>query len=234
MLSYYGSMIVLVPAILFAMLAQWSVKSTFAKYSKIRNKKNYTGRDAAELILKSSGIGYVRINAVRGSLSDHYNPKNQTVNLSEPVYDKTTLSALAVAAHECGHAMQDRDDYHFMRFRHLMLPAVNFANRSAMPLAILGLVLGAGTQINSIGGFILKIAILMFAVVLAFHVVTLPVEINASRRALRILEDNGYLDSDEIGGAKAVLRAAALTYIAAAAVALSNLLRFVLIARRRD
>ncbi len=234
MLSYYGSMVVLIPAMLFAMLAQWSVKSTFAKYSKIRNKRNYTGRDAAELILKSSGIGYVRINAVRGSLSDHYDPRNQTVNLSEPVYGKTTLSALAVAAHECGHAMQDRDDYHFMRFRHFMLPAVNFANRTAMPLAIAGLVLGAGTQINGIGGLVLKIAILMFAVVLAFHVVTLPVEINASRRALRILEENGYLDSEEIGGAKAVLRAAALTYIAAATVALSNLLRFVLIARRRD
>ncbi len=234
MFSYYGSMIVLLPAFVFAMLAQWGVKSAFKKYSKIRNRRNYTGRDVASLILKRNNIEYVDVLPVSGHLTDHYDPRNKTVNLSEDVYDSTSLAALAVAAHECGHAVQDATDYTYLRFRHAILPAVNIANSMAMPLALLGIMLGALSRVDSIGSFVLKLAILMFAVVVLFHIVTLPVEINASSRALKILLEDGYLDSEEISGAKSVLRAAAMTYIAAAAVALSNLIRFILLSRSRD
>lgn len=234
MFTYYGSMIVLIPAMIFAMIAQSMVKGSFRRYSKIRNKRNYTGKDVANIILSRNNIGFVEVRPVPGVLSDHYDPRNKSVNLSEEVYSKTSLAALAVAAHECGHAIQDDENYFFLRFRHAILPAVNIANQTAMPLAILGIFLGALTQTPGIGGLILKLSIMLFTLVVIFHVVTLPVEINASKRALVILEEEGFLDSEEIGGAKSVLRAAALTYIASAAVALSNLIRLILLSRSRD
>ncbi len=234
MLGYYGSMIVLIPAMLLAMFAQSAVKNTFRKYSTVRNRRNYTGREVASMILQRNGIGRVQVRPVAGVLTDHYDPRNKSVNLSQAVYDSNSLSALAVAAHECGHAIQDDKDYFFLRFRHAILPAVNIANTTAMPLAMLGLILGGASRTPGIGGFILEIAIILFSIVVIFHVITLPVEINASARALRILEEDGFLDSEEIGGAKAVLRSAALTYIGAAAVAASNLIRLILLSRRRD
>lgn len=234
MFTYYGSMIVLIPAMIFAMLAQSMVKGSFRKYSKVRNKRNYTGRDVASIILSRNDISFVDVKPVSGVLTDHYDPRNKSVNLSEEVYDKTSLSALAVAAHECGHAIQDDQNYFFLRFRHVILPVVNIANQTAMPLAMLGIFMGALSRTPGIGGLILKLAIMLFTLVVLFHVVTLPVEINASRRALIILEEEGFLDSEEIDGAKAVLRSAALTYIAGAAVALSNLIRLILLSRSRD
>ncbi len=234
MYSYYGSMIILIPAMILAMFAQTMVKSSFRKYSKVRNRRNYTGREVASMILSRKDIGFVDVKPVGGVLTDHYDPRNKSVNLSEEVYDKTSLSALAVAAHECGHAIQDDRNYFFLRFRHAILPAVNIASTTAMPLAMLGIFLGALSGVPGIGSLLLKLGIMLFAIVVLFHVVTLPVEFNASRRALIILEEEGFLDSEEIRGAKAVLRSAALTYVASAAVALSNLIRLILLSRRRS
>ncbi len=231
-MGYYSSMILLIPAFIFAMIAQSMVKSNYRRFSKIANSRGYTGNQVASMILKRKGILYVRVNPVGGVLTDHYDPRNKTVNLSEGVYGSKSLSALAIAAHECGHAIQHDEDYPYLTIRSAILPAVNFANNTAMPLAFIGILLGAFSRTGgNIGHFILQVAIIMFAIVVLFHVLTLPVEINASRRALNILESDGYLADDEIRGAKKVLKAAAMTYVASAAVALSNLIRFILIAR---
>lgn len=226
-------MIYVIPAFILAMYAQYKVKNTYKKYSKFDNRRGFTGAEVAEMILRRKGIEHVRVEPVRGQLTDHYDPRSKTVRLSEGVYNSRSLAALSIAAHECGHAMQDADAYLFLRARHLIFPAVNIASRTASPLAFLGLFLGAMSNINSIGYLILQLAIVMFSVVVLFHTITLPVELNASSRALTVLEADGYLDREEIIPAKRVLRAAALTYVAAAAVALGNLIRFIILSRGR-
>ncbi len=233
MFQYYSSMIYVLPAILFAMYAQSKVKSTYRKYSKYNNRNGYTGAEVAQMILSRKGIDHVVIEPVAGNLTDHYDSKNNVLRLSQGVYGSKSLAAIGIAAHECGHAIQDDEEYSFLRIRHAIVPVVNLASKSAMPLAFLGLVLGAATSINSIGYFVLQIAILMFTAVVVFHAVTLPVEFNASSRAIEVLEEEGILDSEEIIPAKRVLNAAAMTYIAAAAVAAANLIRFVMLSRGR-
>lgn len=233
MVGYYSSMIYILPAFLLALYAQYKVKSTYQKYAKYNNRGGYTGAMVAQLILERGGINHVRIERVPGNLTDHYDSNAKVLRLSDGVYNSRSLAAIGIAAHECGHAIQDEENYAFLRLRHTIVPVVNFANQSAMPLAFLGLFLGAASGVNTIGYYILQLAIMMFTAVVIFHLVTLPVELNASARAIEVLEGEQILNSEEIIPAKRVLRAAALTYIAAAAVAISNLLRFVLLSRGR-
>lgn len=232
---YFGSsyLIYVLPAVLLAMWASYSVKATYTKYSKFDNRKGYTAAEVAGMILRRNGINHVRIEQVAGNLTDHYDSKNNVLRLSQSVYNSRSLAAIGIAAHECGHAIQDEEAYFFLRLRHAIVPGVNIASKAAMPLAFIGLLMGAASNIGGIGYLLLQAGIIMFGAVLAFHVITLPVELDASRRAINILEGEGILNSEEIVPAKRVLRAAAMTYIAAAAVALGNFLRFLMLSRGR-
>ncbi|NDL66890.1 zinc metallopeptidase [Anaerotalea alkaliphila] len=234
--SWYGSMVLLIPAILLSLYAQAKVSSTFSKYSRQGNRMGYTGREVAERILRDAGIYDVRVEHVRGKLSDHYDPRNRVLRLSDSVYGSSSIAAVGVAAHECGHAIQHNQSYAFLSLRNAMFPVVNFSSKMAMPLVMLGLVLG-GSYPGSFGQSMVQLGILLFTAVVAFQVVTLPVELNASNRAIHILETSRFLNEEEIKPARKVLNAAALTYIAAAAVALLNLLRLLMLfsgGRRND
>ncbi len=190
-----------------------------------------TGAQAAERILRSQGIDYVRVGHVRGNLTDHYDPKNKVLNLSDTVYNSTSVSAIGVAAHECGHAVQDKVGYFLLNFRGSLVPAANFGAQLSWPLIIIGYLFGGA------GGTLVKVGILMFCAVVLFHLVTLPVELDASRRALRLLDENGILVEDEVKKTRKVLGAAALTYVAALAASILQLLRLLILfggQRRND
>lgn len=220
-------------AMILAFYAQNKVNSTFNKYSRFSNRRGYTGRDVAEMMLRRAGLFDVRIEPIRGNLTDHYDPRAKVLRLSEPVYKSSSLSAIGVAAHECGHAIQHNEGYMFLIVRNAIVPAVNLSSQAAMPLFMLGMILGFGSG-TSLGWLFIQLGILLFTIVVAFQVITLPVEFNASNRAIHILLAEGYLDEGEIKSAKKVLNAAAMTYVAAAAVALANLVRLLLMARRRN
>lgn len=215
------------------MIAQGNVTSTFNRYSKVANSRGYTGADVAKMLLQQNGIYDVTVEHVRGNLTDHYDPVKKVLRLSDTVYNSRSVAALGVAAHETGHAVQHAKGYAPLKLRSAIFPVVNFSSRIAMPLFIIGLLIGA--MINS---YSLALAgAILFAVVVAFQVITLPVEFNASSRALRMLEDYNYLDTSEVAGARKVLSAAAMTYVAAAAASLVQLLRLLAIigvGRRRD
>lgn len=215
------TMILLIPAIILALWAQMRVTSTYNKYSKVPSASGISGAQAAKAILDQNGLFDVQIEAVEGNLSDHYDPKTKKVRLSKNNYSGKSLSALAVAAHEVGHAIQDKKSYAPLKIRHALLPATNLGTMAAFPLFIIGLIFSAP--------FLMDIGIILFAAVVVFQVVTLPVEFNASNRALAVLNSNGMLVNEEIKGARKVLNAAALTYVAATAMALLNLLRLILL-----
>lgn len=215
------------------MIAQGNVTSTFNRYSKVANSRGYTGADVAKMLLQQNGIYDVTVEHVRGNLTDHYDPVKKVLRLSDTVYNSRSVAALGVAAHETGHAVQHAKGYAPLKLRSAIFPVVNFSSRIAMPLFIIGLLIGA--MINSYS--IALAGAILFAVVVAFQVITLPVEFNASSRALRMLEDYNYLDTSEVAGARKVLSAAAMTYVAAAAASLVQLLRLLAIigvGRRRD
>lgn len=215
------------------MIAQGNVTSTFSRYSKVANSRGYTGADVAKMLLQQNGIYDVTVEHVRGNLTDHYDPVKKVLRLSDTVYNSRSVAALGVAAHETGHAVQHAKGYVPLKLRSAIFPVVNFSSRIAMPLFIIGLLIGA--MINSYS--IALAGAILFAVVVAFQVITLPVEFNASSRALRMLEDYNYLDTGEVAGARKVLSAAAMTYVAAAAASLVQLLRLLAIigvGRRRD
>lgn len=224
--------IVILMAVL-CMIAQGNVTSTFNRYSKVANSRGYTGADVAKMLLQQNGIYDVTVEHVRGNLTDHYDPVKKVLRLSDTVYNSRSVAALGVAAHETGHAVQHAKGYAPLKVRSAIFPVVNFSSRIAMPLFIIGLLIGA--MINS---YSLALAgAILFAVVVAFQIITLPVEFNASSRALRMLEDYNYLDTGEVAGARKVLSAAAMTYVAAAAASLVQLLRLLAIigvGRRRD
>lgn len=224
-LFYDPTFIILIPAMLLSLYAQSKVASTFKKYSGYRNSRGYTGKDIAEMILRRSGIYDVRVEHVRGNLTDHYDPKKKVLKLSDAVYNSQSIAAVGVAAHECGHAIQHNTGYTFLKIRHAIYPIVNISSKLAMPIIILGLIASV---------FFLKLGIILFSAVVLFQLVTLPVEFNASSRAIGILESNAYLSYEEIVPAKKVLSAAALTYVAAAAASISSLLRLLLLAGRRN
>lgn len=224
---------ILLPAMILAIYAQSKVGNTFQKYSRIRNRNGFTGADVAKQLLNLSGIYDVRVERIAGNLTDHYDPRSKVLRLSESVYDSASVSALGVAAHETGHAIQHDTGYAFLNLRSLLVPVTNISSRAAMPMIIIGVLIG-GTRNSSFGYTFIQLGILFFAAAVVFALVTLPVELNASKRAIALLQGNGFLAGEEINGAKKVLNAAALTYIASAAVAIANLLRLMLIFGRRN
>lgn len=210
--------------------AQARVSSTYSKYSKVMSRTGMTGAQAAQRILQLSGIYDVRIEHIAGNLTDHYDPSKKVLRLSDTVYGSTSVAAIGVAAHECGHAVQHDKGYAPLRFRSALVPVANIGSKAGIPLIILGAFLGMNQTLIHIG-------IWVFALAVLFQVVTLPVEFNASGRALAMLGDYGMLDRDETNGCRKVLKAAALTYVAAAASAILQLLRLALLFggdRRRD
>lgn len=219
--------VLLIPAIILAVWAQWKVRSTFAEYSQVPSR--YTGAQVARTILNQKGLTQVDVGAVPGQLTDHYDPSSNQVNLSESIYATRSVASVAVAAHECGHALQHADGYQPMIWRAKLVPAANIGSTMAFPLFFIGLLFGRGTGI-----LLMDLGIGLFLAALLFHLVTLPVEFNASRRALVILEGSGTLAAEEMVGARKVLRAAAWTYVASATMALMNLLRLILLRNMMD
>lgn len=222
-------LLVLIGAIL-SIWASARVNATYSKYSQVRCASGMTGAEAAAKILRMSGINHVGIERVSGELTDHYDSKRKMIRLSDRVYGSTSVAAIGVAAHECGHAIQDQKDYLPLRVRTTLVPAANIGSRLGIPIILLGLFFGSFSGLVTIG-------IWVFAISVLFQVVTLPVEFNASRRALAILESGGILGAGELDNAGRVLRAAALTYVAAAAASILQLLRLILLfggGRRRD
>jgi len=211
------------------LIASARVKSTYAKYSKYRSMSGITGAQAAERILQNAGIYDVRVSHVSGNLTDHYNPKTKVLNLSDSVYGNTSVAAIGVAAHECGHAIQHQEGYFPLNFRGALVPVANFGSTLAWPLIIIGLFIT-----NQTGTFFIQLGIMFFSLAVLFQLVTLPVEFNASNRAIHILGSTGMLQDEELSKTRKVLRAAALTYVASAAAAILQMLRLVLLFGGRD
>lgn len=218
-MSYFfdSSYLILIPALIIAAYAQYKVSSSFNKYSKVLSSSGFTGADAARYLLDAAGLNNIPIEIIGGKLSDHYDPSSKVMRLSKEVYYSTSVASIGVAAHETGHAIQHSEGYAPLNIRNSIVPAVNFASSASWIIFFLGIVL--------------------FLFVVIFQLITLPVEFNASSRALNCLEQNRILDSNEINGARSVLRAAALTYVAATLTAIAQLIRLILLSqssRRRD
>lgn len=223
--------ILVIPAIIFSVWASSRVKGTFSKYSKQRIRSGMTGYEAARMILDTNGLFNVQIERVAGNLTDHFDPRTNVVRLSENVYSGSTSAAVGVAAHECGHAIQHATGYLPIKIRSAIVPLTNFGSKLSIPLVVLGIVLSYSSAyfIN-----IAYIGVALFSLCALFQLVTLPTEYNASNRAIRALENCGRLTTEEIAGAKKVLSAAALTYVAALTVSLMQLLQLLLRVRRND
>jgi Zn-dependent membrane protease YugP len=213
-------LVMIAPALILSIWAKFKVKTAFAKYGKVSTMRGLTGAEAAQQILHSSGLAGIRIEQGRGFLSDHYDPRKKVLRLSPDVYGRSSISAVGVAAHEAGHALQDARDYAPLKLRSALVPAAQIGSNLAWPLLFLGFFLGATGMI--------KLGVILFSAAVLFQVVTLPVEFNASSRALAALESSGVLSSTEIPGARKVLNAAAMTYVAAAITAVLQLLYFLL------
>ncbi|MCI5775999.1 MAG: zinc metallopeptidase [Aerococcus sp.] len=216
------TMIFILLGILISGIASWNVNRTFREYDQYTNNAGYNGTEAAEKLLRAAGINDVRVSQVGGSLSDYYDPRNKQLKLSQATAHATSIAAVGVAAHECGHAMQDAEGYFFLRFRNSLVPLVNFGTQSSWIILMLGVMLGWNQTLINIG-------IVLFSLGFVFQVLTLPVEINASRRAMRVLESQGILVADELPYARKVLRAAAMTYVAAVFASLLSLFRVFLL-----
>lgn len=216
--------IFVMPAIILALYAQTKVSSTFGKYSKVGNRRGYTASEVARKILDRNGLYNVAIERVGGNLTDHYDPRTNVVRLSDSTYSSTSVAAIGVAAHEVGHAVQHAENYMPIKVRNAIVPVVQFSSYLAWPLVILGIIVNSANLAN--------FGIILFTSVVAFQLITLPVEFNASSRAVRTLDEQLILDEDEVKKAKKVLSAAAMTYVAAAAVAIGNLLRLLFITGR--
>lgn len=227
---YWDSTYILVViGAVICMIASARVKSTYNKYSSYRSMSGMTGAQAAERILNAAGIYDVQIRRISGSLTDNYNPGNKTLNLSDSVYNSTSVAAVGVAAHECGHAIQHQKNYAPLSIRSAIVPVANIGSTLAWPLILIGLFFTRST-----GSLLINLGILCFSFAVIFQLVTLPVEFNASRRAMTLLETQGILGQDELKYTGKVLRAAALTYVASAAAAILQLLRLVLLFGGRD
>lgn len=225
---YFDStyLIYVVPALLISLWASVHVKSTFARFNQVGNRRCITGAQAARRILDDNGLHSVRIERVSGSLTDHFDPSAGVIRLSDSTYSSTSVGAIGVAAHECGHAVQYDVGYFPMQVRRAIIPLTQIGSSVAIPLAVIGIIMGFS--------LLTEIGILLFCAVVVFQLVTLPVEFNASRRAMRTLEDDGILEDDELRGARKVLTAAALTYVAALLVSIGNLLRLLALRDRRN
>ena len=225
MIYWDWTMIFVIPGLLLGMWAQYRVSSTFKKYSGVRSRSGASAQEVARALLNRSGCGSVSISPTSGSLTDHYDPRSNTLRLSATVYNQQSVAAIGVAAHECGHAMQQHEGYAPLKLRSAMVPVVNLGSNLYFPIFLAGLLFSWEPLIY--------VGIGCFALTLVFALVTLPVELNASSRAIRALDAGGYLDGEELAGAKAVLSAAALTYVASAVSSLLQLVRLLVIARNR-
>ncbi len=231
MFYYYfdPTYILVVIGVVICMIASARVNSVFNRYSRMRSHSGMTGKEAAERILRRNGIYDVRVVHIPGNLTDHYDPRNKTLGLSDTVYNSSSVAAVGVAAHECGHAVQHSVGYAPLSIRGALVPVANFGSAISWPLIIIGLLMGG--QMSSL---LINLGILLFSAAVLFQIVILPVEFNASGRAVRVLESSGMLYPDEVGAVKKVLGAAALTYVASAASMILQLLRLMIIGGRRN
>lgn len=223
----YLYLILVLPAVIFSLWASIRVNTTFKKYSKIRSMRGITGAEAARRVLDANGLQHIRIEQIPGNLTDHYDPRSDVIRLSESVYGNTSVAAVGVACHEAGHAVQHAENYAPVKIRAAIIPVTNIGSRLAIPLIILGILLNSLTSAPEFL-VIAYIGVACYGLCTLFQLVTLPTEFDASRRALRCIESYGILGSEEIGGARRVLTAAAMTYVAALAVSLMQLLRLFL------
>ena len=227
-MGYDSTYILVLIGVAICLLASSRVNSVFRRYSTVRSRSGLTGREAAERILRANGIYDVTVRHIPGNLTDHYDPRNKTLGLSDSTYGSASVAAIGVAAHECGHAAQHATGYAPLKFRGALVPVANFGSTLAWPLILIGLFLRSDTAV-----IFINMGILLFSAAVLFQLVTLPVEFNASSRAVKVLETTGMLYPEEIRQTKAVLGAAALTYVASAASAILQLLRLLLITGRR-
>ena len=232
MFPYYGfyfdpTYILIIIGAVISLIASAKVNSTFSKYNRVRSMTGMTGAQAAERILNAQGLYGVRVEHISGNLTDHYDPKAKVVRLSDAVYNSSSVAAIGVAAHECGHAIQDQKEYAPLRIRSAIVPAANFGSKVCWLFIFGGLLLGYNQMLINIG-------ILLFSLAVLFQLVTLPVEFNASSRAIAILDQSGILSHEEVKGTRKVLSAAALTYVASAAAAILSLLRLLILFGNRD
>lgn len=216
----YYYLILVVPALLLALWAQVQVKTTYRKYSRVPNSRGMTGAYAAQAVLNFYGITDVRIERVSGNLTDHYDPRSKVIRLSDGVYNSSTVAAIGIACHEAGHAAQHAENYAPIKIRNAITPVCNIGSTIGIPLALIGWIFGFS--------ILVYVGLGLYAAIFIFQVATLPVEFNASRRAIKVIDETQLLRDDEIGGAKKVLAAAAMTYVASMIVALANLLRLLL------
>lgn len=223
----YYYLILVVPALLLALWAQVQVKTTYRKYSRVPNSRGMTGAYAAQAVLNFYGITDVRIERVSGNLTDHYDPRSKVIRLSDGVYNSSTVAAIGIACHEAGHAAQHAENYAPIKIRNAIIPVCNIGSTIGIPLALIGWIFSFS--------ILIYVGLGLYAAVFIFQVATLPVEFNASRRAIKVIDETQLLRDDEIGGAKKVLAAAAMTYVASMMVSLANLLRLLLrFSNRRD
>lgn len=228
---YDVSIILLVPAIIFTMIAQIMVKANSAKYSKVLNTAKITGAEAARRVLDANGLRDVQIFQCSGKLTDHYDPREKTISLSQNVYSSRSISAISVACHEAGHAIQHNSEYSPLIFRNTIVPVVSLMSSLSWPMAIIGIILLSYN--GQIGNLLFNFGIIGFLLVVIFHLLTLPVEIDASARAMNQMEDLGLISDNDRKGAKKVLRAAAMTYLAALFVSIANLIRILALRNSR-
>lgn len=214
--------------VVICMAASGRVNSVFSRYSRVRSHSGMTGKEAAERILRRNGIYDVQVIHIPGNLTDHYNPGKKTLGLSDTVYNSSSVAAIGVAAHECGHAVQHAAGYAPLSIRGVLVPVANFGSALSWPLILIGLLMN-----SQMSGLLINLGILLFSAAVLFQIVTLPVEFNASNRAVRVLESSGMLYPEEVGDVKKVLRAAALTYVASAASMILQFLRLIIIGGRR-
>lgn len=226
MFYYDSSFILLIPALIITAYAQFKVSSTFEKYSRYVSRNGYSGSQVARMLLDSNGLYHVPVEVIPGKLTDHYDPSRRVMRLSQEVFYGNSVAAIGVAAHETGHAIQHSNKYAPLMIRNSIVPAVNFGSSISMILFIAGMIFGL-RGLTSLG-------IILFSAVVIFQIITLPVEFNASSRALKILDSKGILYSEELQMTKSVLNAAAMTYVAAALTAIANLLRLIVLSRRDD
>ena len=222
--GYDSTYILVLIGLAITILAQSNVSSRLKKYSKVRCSSGMSGCEVARAILDREGLSYVKVNSVGGKFTDYYDPKSQTVNLSDSTYNSTSISAVSVAAHECGHAIQHKEEYAPLKIRTAIVPAANIGSKFGIPMVVVGMIL-------SYNQFLMSTGIIVFSLAVLFQIVTLPVEFDASRRALVILEDSLIIERDEVRSSKKVLSAAAMTYVAAAAASVLSLLRLILLSR---
>ena len=237
---YYGFdwtyVYLVLPCLILSLWASARVNMTFKRYSRQFSSRGITGADAAQRVLRANGVGNVRIERIGGNLTDHYDPTTHVIRLSDDVYGSTSTAAIGVACHEAGHAVQYAQGYAPIKLRAAIIPVTNFGSKLAMPLILLGILF---SSLGNTSDFFINLGIACFGLSVLFQLVTLPVEFNASRRALAAIEQNGILTDDELAGARKTLRAAAMTYVAATATALAQLLRLLILfggnnRRRRD